>query len=92
MTNIDNVFEIESLDESQNSFVKEKTPETVDGLKKWLNEFKMTHYPKRPLTDQFWVILNRSVHVGIDVVQLLGSEVKEYVRDYNPKYYKQIVK
>jgi hypothetical protein len=91
---IDHVIEMLEIEttEDTNTILRDKTPVSVEGLTKWLSEFKQTHYPNRPLTDQFWLVLKESVLVGVNVVELLGKEVSDSVRDYNPKRFREIIK
>jgi hypothetical protein len=53
-------------------------------LKTWLEEFKKTHYKNRPISNEFWKVVQKSQNLGINVESILGEEIWTYVKKINP--------
>lgn len=80
------------IKESEISKLKDGPSLTVDGLKKWLVDFRDTNYPNRYITNEFWTVLKHTVQFGVNVTELLGNEILDHLRKIDKNRLNEIVK
>lgn len=85
MTNVNEVSEmVEMVESVENSLVKDSPKMDVEGLTKWLKEFRQTHYKTRPITRHFWSICILGLEMGIDVREVLGEKILTDLKRVEP--------
>lgn len=74
----------ETTVKNDKSLLKSSSKVDFQTIKKFLEDFRVTHYNNRPLTDHFWTVCHLGVGIGVDVRSVLGEEIWGYLKSKKP--------